>query len=110
VVVRVKQRIDPNAAGNKVILVNLIVEDKDRKIYPNKYPWSGWWDNKTVCMIVEVQIAVESLFYLDKQAHHSYEIARTSSCAEWEHQQGYHGIEQEMFPQSPLHNDPLCLL
>jgi len=109
-VVRIKQRIGPEDNGNKVILVNLIVEDKERKITPIKYVWSDWWDVQPIRMIVEVQIAHKDLFYLDKQAHSSYEICRASSCAEWDHQQGYHGVEQEMFPMSPLHNDPMCLL
>jgi len=109
-VIRIKSRITPSEEkGNKVILVNLIVEDKE--IEPHKYSWSGWWDNQSVRMIAEVQIAVEEMFYLDKQDHHTYEIIRTRSCAEWSpHMQGYNGVEQEMFPSSPLHNDPMCLL
>jgi len=107
-VVRIKQRIGPDDKGNKVILLNLIVEDKD--IRPLKYAWSGWWDNQNVRMIAEVQIAVKTLFYLDKQAHHSYEIARATNFAEVEYQQGYDGVESEMFPMSPMHTNPLCLL
>jgi len=107
-VVRIKQRINPEAKGNKVILVNLIIDDPS--IHPIKYPWSGWWENQSVRMIGEVQIAVESLWYLDKQAHASYEISRTNSNSEWDYQQGFDGIEREMFPMSPLHNNPKCLL
>lgn len=53
-VVRVKERLDPNTHGNKVILVNLIVEDKEDSIKPHRYTWSRWWDNQRVRMIAEV--------------------------------------------------------
>lgn len=107
-ITRVKPRLDPKGTGNKVVLTNLIVEDPT--IRPHQYPWSGWWDEQTVRMIGEVQIALKEIFYLDKQAHSTYEIKRTASCAEWEYQQGYDTVEQELFQMSPLHNDPLCLL
>jgi hypothetical protein len=109
-VLRIKTRLEPNVPGNKVILVNLIVSDNERKLRPHVYPWSGWWDEQTVRMIAEVQIAHKDLFALDKQAHDSYEIARTNSCLEWHHHQGHNEIEKEIFPMSPLHTDPKCLL
>jgi len=107
-IIRIKQRIGPQDKGNKVILLNLIV--KDETIKPNNYNWSGWWVNRPVQMIAEVQIAVKSLFYLDKQAHSSYEVVRAGKPSELEQKQGYDGVESEMFPMSPLHTDPLCLL
>lgn len=54
-VVRVKARINPKDKGNKVIIVNLVVEDKDFR--PIEYPWSGWWDKQTVRMIAEVCVS-----------------------------------------------------
>jgi hypothetical protein len=107
-VTRIKSRIGPSTTGNKAILVNLVV--KDETIKCNSYAWSGWWDKQPVQMLAEVQICQEELFYLDKQEHHVYEIVRTQSCAEWVHQQGYAGVEKEMFPNSPLHHQANCLL
>ena len=51
-VTRIKSRIGPLTAGNKAVLVNLVVEDESIK--PKCYKWSGWWDNKTVKMLAEV--------------------------------------------------------
>jgi len=109
-IVRVKPRIrkNPDDRGNKCILVNLVVEDPIVK--PVKYKWSDWWDNRTVRMIAEVQIAIDKMFFLDKQAHNAYEIVRTTSCSEWKLDQGYTGVERELFPASPLYNDPNCML
>jgi len=107
-IIRVKARITPDSVGNKVFLVNLIVEDP--RICPHSYAWSRWWDSQCVRMIGEVQIAVESMFYLDKLAHNMYEITRTRACSEWNHQQGYENVDSSLFPISPLHNVPLCLL
>ena len=54
-ILRIKQRIGPTSAGNKVILVilvNVVVDGKEIK--PIKYPWSNWWDGQHVRMITEV--------------------------------------------------------
>jgi len=107
VITRVKERIF-QGTGNKVILLNLIVEDTNFR--PHLYEWSGWWDDQSVKMIAEVQISETKLFYLNKQLHNMYEIERTQKCSEWEYLQGMLGSEQKLFPSSPLHNDPKCLL
>lgn len=55
-VTRIKSRIGPSMAGNKAILVNLVVEDN---FVPIKYKWSHWWDNKsTVKMLAEVRVII----------------------------------------------------
>ena len=51
-IVRVKPRLDLNIPGNKVVLVNVVVEDSSIK--PHTYTWSGWWDEQNVRMIAEV--------------------------------------------------------
>lgn len=51
-IMRVKERLNPNLTGNKVILVNVRVIDLSVK--PYLYGWSGWWDNQPVQMIGEV--------------------------------------------------------
>ena len=53
-ITRVKSRITPDLAGNKVVLVNCII--KDESIQPIEYPWSGWWKNQHVQMIGEVSV------------------------------------------------------
>jgi ankyrin repeat protein len=107
-ILQVTPRISPESVGNKVIIVHVEVEDKN--VRPKKYVWSSWWDQQSVRMIAEVQVAVGTLYYLNKQSHITNEIAKSRTCSEWEHQQGYGVLEKEMFPQSALHNDPLCLL
>lgn len=51
-VVRIKRRILPTDIGNKVILLNLVVEDPS--IVPRQYKWSDWWKAGEVKMIAEV--------------------------------------------------------
>ena len=61
-IVRVKPRVMPTDAGNKVILVNILVEDK--RVKARSYAWSGWWDNQPVRMIAEVCAHVHKHYLL----------------------------------------------
>jgi len=108
-ILRVKSRIGPQEPGNKVVLINLLIEGSP-EITPNKHEWSKWWDGQVLRMVAEIQITIEKMFYLSKQSHSTYEIIRTNSCAEFEYQQGYEYVEEDMFPASPWQSDPLCLL
>jgi hypothetical protein len=73
-IVRIKDRLLDGADGNKVLLVNVIV--KDPVLKPRSYGMfqPGWWDNRTVEMICEIQIAVWEMYNIDKQFHTAYHM------------------------------------
>lgn len=60
--VRIKRKITTKDKDNKVILVNLVVEDPS--IEPRKYKWSDWWKKGEVRMIGEVPFSSFCLLLL----------------------------------------------
>lgn len=62
--------------GNKVILVNVLVE-YERPYFKTEVFQPSWWDSAgtgkaKIRLISEIQITVGNMYYLDKQFHAAY--------------------------------------